>query len=295
MVPGGEAVTLRIRIIGKPDRSAPDRPLKYVFALQATPLKPIGKDGWESRFGSCPWYGDDYDLLDEPRVPRQTRAGPLAGTRRANADRLELDARAGLSVAAGAGRADFKALVRACHARGIRVIPYLGYQISEKAPEYAQVRDEVVVFPVMANADKYPKTKPHMVSAVCLRSVWQDSLAELRRPDDRRVRHRRRLRRQREHAVALHERLARMRGPAIGRHGGPGLSGVRRPRHVPPALRGRQGQEGRRHHRQPRLRLHEPRGAGLLDELLDRRAALVPPTSRPTRCRWTGSARSSWA
>ena len=23
----------------------------------------MGKDGWELRFGGCPWYGYDYDLL----------------------------------------------------------------------------------------------------------------------------------------------------------------------------------------------------------------------------------------
>ncbi|MCX7426580.1 MAG: DUF6067 family protein [Planctomycetia bacterium] len=177
VVPGDEAATLRIRMIGKPTALRPDRPLEYVFALQATPLKPIGKDGWESRFGSCPWYGDDYDLL----TGREFLGKPAL-------DRLrELGVRTliawnwtpALAYPWPLDRADdFKSLVRACHAQGIRVIPYLGYQISEKAPEYAQVRDEVVVFPVMANADKYPKTKPHMVSSVCLRSIWQDSLAE---------------------------------------------------------------------------------------------------------------------
>ena len=64
VIPGAEEVKLRIRIIGQPTALSPERPLEYVFALQATPLKPWGQDGWESRFGSCPWYGDDYDLLN---------------------------------------------------------------------------------------------------------------------------------------------------------------------------------------------------------------------------------------
>ncbi len=177
VIPGAEEVKLRIRIIGQPTVLSPERPLEYVFALQATPLKPWGKDGWESRFGSCPWYGDDYDLLSG----REFLGKPAL-------DRLqELGVRTliawnwtpALAYPWPLERAeDFKSLVCACHARGIRVIPYLGYQISEKAPEYAQVRDEVVVFPVSSNADKYPKTKPQLVSSVCLKSIWQDALVD---------------------------------------------------------------------------------------------------------------------
>ena len=61
---------------------------------------------------------------------------------------------------------------------GMRVIPYIGYQISEKAPEFPWVKDEVVLFPPATNADKYPNTKPQMVSSVCLRSIWQDALVD---------------------------------------------------------------------------------------------------------------------
>ena len=272
VVPGAEAVTLRIRMIGKPVTLGPDRPLEYVFALQATPLKPMGPDGWESRFGSCPWYGDDYDLLTD----REFLGKPAL-------DRLqELGVRTliawnwtpALAYPWPLERAEeFKSLVRACHARGIRVIPYLGYQISEKAPEYAQVRDEVVVFPVMANADKYPKTKPHMVSAVCLRSVWQDSLAERvgRMIDEFDI-------------DGVYVDSANMPWPCMNAlHGCEArrLDGTAVPVYPVFSVRDTfrrlyaidQGQEGRRHPRQPRLRLHEPRGVGLLDELLDRRAA----------------------
>ena len=58
------------------------------------------------------------------------------------------------------------------------MIPYLGYQISEKAPEFPWVKDEVVLFPPATNADKYPGMPSQMVSSVCLRSVWQDALVD---------------------------------------------------------------------------------------------------------------------
>jgi hypothetical protein len=177
VLPEAETVTLRIRLLGKPATLLPDRAIQYVFALQPTPLKPMEKDGWESRFGSCPWYGDDYDLL----TGREFLGKPALVTLR------ELGVRTlivwnwtpALAYPWPLEQAvNFKSLVRACHAHGIRVIPYLGYQISEQAPEYSQVRDEVVVFPVAANADKYPQTKPQLVSSVCLGSVWQDSLVD---------------------------------------------------------------------------------------------------------------------
>ena len=58
------------------------------------------------------------------------------------------------------------------------MIPYLGYQISEKAPEFPWLKDEVALFPLSTNADKYPGMPSQMVTSVCLRSVWQDALVD---------------------------------------------------------------------------------------------------------------------
>jgi len=177
VVPGNEQTLLRIRILGKPTALKPGRPLRYTFAFQATPLKPMGKDGWELRFSGCPWYGYDYDLLKnrallgKPALARMKELGIrtlIAGNWTPAMTYPWPLERA----------ADFKALVKACHAHGIRVIPYLGYQISEKAPEFPSVRDEVVLSPRSTNADKYPGMQPQMVSTVCLRSIWQDALAD---------------------------------------------------------------------------------------------------------------------
>ncbi len=143
VVPGAERVTLRICLIGRATALRPERPLRYTFAFQATPLKPWGKDGWELRFSGCPWYGYDYDLLKNRALLGKPGLACLK----------ELGVRtliAGNWTPALAypwpleRAADFKALVKACHAHGIRVIPYLGYQISEKAPEFPWLKDEVV-------------------------------------------------------------------------------------------------------------------------------------------------------
>ncbi len=177
VVPGNGEVTLRIRLIGKPTVLSPDQPLKYVFAFQATPLKPMGDDGWTLRFGSCPWYGDDYDLLTDRQFLGQPGLIKLKelGVRTL----IAWNWTPALAYPWPLQRAaEFKALVEACHAQGIRVIPYLGYQISEKAPEFPYVREEVVTSPASTNSDKYPGKPSQMVSAVCLRSVWQDALVD---------------------------------------------------------------------------------------------------------------------
>lgn len=177
VIPGSGRALVRIHVIGRSTTLVPGQSLRYVFALQATPVKPMGPDGWELRFAGSPWYGLDYDLLKgrdflgQPGLVRLKQLGVRT-----------LIVTNWTPVLAYPGpldrAADFKALVEACHAQGIRIIPYLGYQISEKAPEYPWVKDEVVVSPVSTNPDKYPGMEPQMVSSVCLRSVWRDALVE---------------------------------------------------------------------------------------------------------------------
>jgi len=177
VVPADERTTLQVHLIDKTTALRPDRPLHYTFAFQATPLKPMGRDGWELRFSGCPWYGYDYDLLKgrallgKPGLVRLQELGvrTLITTNWTSALAYPWPL---------ARAADFKALVKACHAHGIHVIPYLGYQISEQAPEFPWLKDEVRLFPPATNADKYPGIPSQMVSSVCLRSVWQDALVD---------------------------------------------------------------------------------------------------------------------
>jgi hypothetical protein len=176
VVPQEDGTVVRMRVIAKPVTLQPDRPLRYSFAFQATPLKPLGRGGWEERFAGCPWYGHDYDLL----TGREFQGKP-------GLDRLqELGVKTLIACNWTPALAypwpvdrdkEFKSLVAACHAKGIKVIPYLGYQISEKAPEFPFVRDEVVKMPLATNPDRYPGTESQLVSTVCLNSIWQDALA----------------------------------------------------------------------------------------------------------------------
>jgi hypothetical protein len=63
-----------------------------------------------------------------------------------------------------------------CHRNGIMLMPYLGFQVSDQAPEYAGFKREVIKLPENTSSDTYPDMTPQNVSTVCLKGVWQDAL-----------------------------------------------------------------------------------------------------------------------
>ena len=164
------AVVLRLNLISKPANGG-----VYVVAFHATPVKPIDKDCWDYRVTAPPNYGFDYDLLNKP-IEGKHAIKWMAGQGVATFVSTNWT---GVMTYPWPIRREYKfrTLVRRCHASNIRVIPYLGYQINEAAPEYAALRDEVIRLPLHANPDRYPgMKKPQMVNIVCLRSVWTDAL-----------------------------------------------------------------------------------------------------------------------
>ena len=72
-----------------------------------------------------------------------------------------------------------RSLVDACHARGIRVLVYFGFLLSDLAPEWPVFGDEVVVEPRRVyDPYDYPP-QPHQIAHwVCYQSIWQDQLAD---------------------------------------------------------------------------------------------------------------------
>lgn len=67
-----------------------------------------------------------------------------------------------------------RSLVRACHERGIKLLVYYGYEMSNIAPEWELYSDEVLVYP---RAGGY-KRKPEQTAYICCyKSAWQDYLA----------------------------------------------------------------------------------------------------------------------
>ncbi|UCH34745.1 MAG: hypothetical protein JSV65_19885 [Armatimonadota bacterium] len=64
-------------------------------------------------------------------------------------------------------------LVKACHERGIRLLLYFGYEMSNIAPEYPYYSDECLVYP---RAGGYTRQPEQTACIVCYGSHWQDFL-----------------------------------------------------------------------------------------------------------------------
>ncbi len=65
-------------------------------------------------------------------------------------------------------------LVAACHARGIKLLLYFGYEISNIAPEWDTYADECLTYPRAGGYHRQPEQNAYIV---CYRSKWQDFMA----------------------------------------------------------------------------------------------------------------------
>lgn len=70
---------------------------------------------------------------------------------------------------------ELRRLVAACHARGIRLLLYFGYEMSDIAPEWDRYSDECLVYPRAGGYKRLPEQTAYIV---CYRSHWQDFMAE---------------------------------------------------------------------------------------------------------------------
>lgn len=66
-------------------------------------------------------------------------------------------------------------LVKACHDRGIKLLLYFGYEISDIAPEFATYADEMLAAPRQGG---YTRQPPQTAYIVCYQSKWQDFMAD---------------------------------------------------------------------------------------------------------------------
>lgn len=179
----GERVTLRLHLVSKPVRLvtgaqvATDRrplevdALRYTFGLQATPVKPVETDAWDTRCFCL--------QQNSPGVGGQLRLPP------ALLDRLD---RAGVRTVVvfehwtdweahyvSPHKRALRAIVRRCHERGMQVLLYFGFLLSEHAPEFPALGETAVVRPKTGwSVFSYPPQPVQVAWRVCQNSAWQD-------------------------------------------------------------------------------------------------------------------------
>ncbi len=172
VIPGEEEVVLRLRIWDEPTRI--DRTTRITMGLMATPVK-TWPDDWHSQFitGNV-----EYDRPD----------AWLDNAAKHGATILQWGAEwPGIQAHVTPSRPDeFRRINREAQRRGMRIVPYFGYEISDAHPHYDQYHQAVRVAPFYhrfpINEKENPGYLKHMVPqtayTVCYRSHWADQLLE---------------------------------------------------------------------------------------------------------------------
>lgn len=194
IVADGDTLFLRLHLVSSPvnllsgaaarrivpvmtDRAVPNvGSLRYTFGLQATPVKPVEKDTWDYRaicvVQNAPGAASTTDKLS--LKPRLLDRLANAGVRTIVLFEHWTDIEAHFATTR---RKEIRRIVRDCHARGIQVLLYFGFLLSESAPEWRDFGNNSLVLPRSGWAVyKYPPQPTQTAWRVCLRSHWQDIL-----------------------------------------------------------------------------------------------------------------------
>ena len=163
-----------------PPEEGPLKDLSYTFGLQATPVKPPTADVWDYRIIQL-----DQNALDRPEVRYDIPESVLdefasRGVRTICLHEHWSDYEGYTSTnSTDAYAADVKALVEACHERGIQLLLYLGFLISDLVPEWSQVGEQCKVLPPYSGYQGYslPPQPKQSAYVVCYQSLWQDAIA----------------------------------------------------------------------------------------------------------------------
>jgi hypothetical protein len=168
----GDAVVLRIHLITVPQKI--EKPLEYTFGFQATPVKPAQPDAWDYRTVHMGSYG----LAEQQHTTADGRKIKLLDHLAASGVRTICFHEHWSDIQnypKAARPQELHKLVRACHDRGIQLLLYFGYEMSNIAPEWERYHEECLVSP---RAGGYKRKPEQTAYIVCYRSHWQDFLAQ---------------------------------------------------------------------------------------------------------------------
>ena len=146
------------------------KPLVLRFGLQASPVKPVSF-AWRARARIL--HDIHYDSFHPDANGRCELDAIKDGGAKTVVIHDSWTKYFGQMTPADA--VEFRRLIDACHARGLRLLVYVGYGVARNAPELAGEHDEWSVMPLIPWDPGY---KPEMrgFDATCARSGWADWL-----------------------------------------------------------------------------------------------------------------------
>jgi hypothetical protein len=185
--PQGDITLLKLDLIGQPlalDPNAknllvgngqPVGQLTYTWGLQATPIKSMDPDAWDLR--STTLFAGVYTAMD----PGPDGKSQLDLMQDNGVKSLSLMDWTGILCWNQATEPEkLRRFVQECHRRGIQVMVYFGFQVSDAAPEFDQYLEDAAnwfeprPYAYDFGLDNYPPQPVQTVYRVCYRSLWQD-------------------------------------------------------------------------------------------------------------------------
>ncbi|MDW7657245.1 MAG: DUF6259 domain-containing protein [Bacillota bacterium] len=160
--------------------------INFSLGIQATPVKPFDEDFHKINAVHIDCFtkleGDYYPFLTGPMGENHSQ-GVIDRLEQAGVNLLILHEKwtkiQNYWQFATDTVSDIKKLVELCHSRGIRVIPYFGYELSSHAPQWNEKMNEII----RLTPDGHPYTGWYRVPwqrdiMACYRSGWGDQLAQ---------------------------------------------------------------------------------------------------------------------
>ena len=192
ILPDGDSVILRVRFLDAEPLAWRDQkggridmdPITFRFGLMATPVKPMP----DNIFSERAVHIDCYKKILEDY--RDFLSSPFGDTDEVTFDRL---ARLGVNTLyihekwndlqnsvelTAPTAARLRYIIKEAHERGMRVIPYFGYEMSTLAPNYLRMRDTVWRFEQTACRGSWYRQPPQRNIRVCQKSEFSDYFCE---------------------------------------------------------------------------------------------------------------------
>jgi len=149
--------------------------LHYTFGMQATPVKPVAQDAWDQRIVCINQGAPGF----RPRLNVSNRALDRlvkAGVRAVVLFEHWADAEGYTKTPHDAA---VRKIVKACHDRGLKVLLYFSFLISEVADEWEAIGKDCVILPKGGYPIFHYQPQPDQAAwRVCLNSLWQDLLVD---------------------------------------------------------------------------------------------------------------------
>ncbi len=188
----GDHWVLKLHLLDSTPRSWP-KPnissghINFRFGLMATPVKPIDPAFHKIKAVHIDCFtkivGDYWPFLNGPVsdenpetvIDRLSRAGVNLLIMHEKWNKIQNYWETAVST-----KEEIHKLVTLCHSRGIKVIPYFGYEITSTMPDFAKVRDDVTWLAegTENNYSGWYRVPYQRAIKVCYESYWKDKLAE---------------------------------------------------------------------------------------------------------------------